>query len=87
MTVDLGEGLRALGRLPPPAVPVVGLPVRMAFEPGADGAPRPPAGRETATAVISALAAGHGAWGVRVHDVTASVDALKVVQAWKGIDG
>lgn len=48
----------------------------------ADGAPRPPAERETATAVISALAGLHGAWGVRVHDVRASVDALRVVQAW-----
>lgn len=48
-----------------------------------DGTPRPPGGRETATAVISALAALHGAWGVRVHDVRASVDALKVVGAWQ----
>jgi dihydropteroate synthase len=47
-----------------------------------DGSPRPPDGRETATTVISALAALHGAWGVRVHDVRASVDALKVVGAW-----
>ncbi|MGV0744262.1 dihydropteroate synthase [Mycolicibacterium sp. XJ870] len=50
---------------------------------GADGTPRPPDGRETATAVISALAGLHGAWGVRVHDVVASVDALKVVEAWE----
>lgn len=50
---------------------------------GPDGSPRPPDGRETATAVISALAALHGAWGVRVHDVRATVDALKVVAAWK----
>lgn len=49
---------------------------------GPDGAPRPPDGRETATAVISALAALHGAWGIRVHDVRATVDALKVVAAW-----
>ncbi len=49
---------------------------------GPDGSPRPPDGRETATAVISALAALFGAWGVRVHDVRASVDALKVVAAW-----
>jgi dihydropteroate synthase len=49
-----------------------------------DGAARDPAGRETATAVISALAAQHGVWGVRVHDVRASVDALKVLQAWSG---
>ncbi len=47
-----------------------------------DGAVRPPDGRETATAVVSALAAEHGAWGVRVHDVRASVDAVKVVEAW-----
>jgi dihydropteroate synthase len=51
---------------------------------GPDGSPRPPDGRETATAVISALAALYGAWGVRVHDVRASVDALKVVGAWTG---
>jgi dihydropteroate synthase len=44
---------------------------------------RPPAGRETATAVVSALAALQGVWGVRVHDVRATVDALKVVEAWK----
>ncbi|MGH3638485.1 MAG: dihydropteroate synthase [Mycobacterium sp.] len=49
-----------------------------------DGEVRPPDGRETATAVISALAMMHGAWGVRVHDVQASVDALKVVEAWEG---
>lgn len=51
---------------------------------GPDGAPRPPDGRETATAVISALAALYGAWGVRVHDVRASVDAVKVLEAWHG---
>jgi dihydropteroate synthase len=48
------------------------------------GQQRPPDGRETATAVVSALAALHGAWGVRVHDVLASVDALTVVAAWTG---
>ena len=47
-----------------------------------DGEPRPPDGRETANAVVSALAALQGVWGVRVHDVRASVDALKVVDAW-----
>ncbi|WP_155771892.1 dihydropteroate synthase [Mycobacterium asiaticum] len=54
---------------------------------GADGTPRAADGRETATAVISALAALHGAWGVRVHDVRASVDARKVVAAWQGGEG
>lgn len=48
----------------------------------AAGAPREPAGREVATAVISALAAEHGAWGVRVHDVRASLDAIAVATAW-----
>ncbi|QUG99754.1 dihydropteroate synthase [Saccharopolyspora erythraea] len=48
----------------------------------ADGEPRPPAGRETATAVVSALAADRGAWGVRVHDVVASLDAVAVTAAW-----
>lgn len=52
-----------------------------------DGVARPPDGRETATAVISALSALHGAWGVRVHDVEASVDALKVVGAWQAGGG
>ncbi|MHA6802059.1 dihydropteroate synthase [Salinifilum ghardaiensis] len=48
----------------------------------AEGNPRPPAGRETATAVISALSADRGAWGVRVHDVRASRDAIAVTAAW-----
>lgn len=52
-----------------------------------DGNPRSPDGRETATAVVSALAAMHGAWGVRVHDVRASVDALAVLDAWEGAGG
>jgi dihydropteroate synthase len=52
---------------------------------GPGGEPRTPDGRETATAVISALAGLHGAWGVRVHDVRASVDAIKVLGAW--VDG
>ncbi len=56
---------------------------------GPDGAVRPPDGREAATAVVSALAALHGAWGVRVHDVRSSVDAVRVVDAWTraGADG
>ncbi|MFC9788175.1 dihydropteroate synthase [Rhodococcus sp. NPDC127528] len=43
---------------------------------------RPPDGREVATAVISALAARGDAWGVRVHDVRASRDAIAVARAW-----
>ncbi|MBF6099469.1 dihydropteroate synthase [Nocardia cyriacigeorgica] len=48
-----------------------------------EAGPRPPDGRETATATISALAALHGAWGVRVHDVRASLDAIAVTDAWQ----
>lgn len=49
---------------------------------------RPPGGRETATAVITALAAREGAWGVRVHDAQASLDAIAVVEAWnRGREG
>lgn len=49
----------------------------------ADGQPRPPDGREQATAAISALAAAAGAWGVRVHEVAASLDAVAVAAAWR----
>jgi dihydropteroate synthase len=48
---------------------------------GADGRPRPPDGREAATVATSLLAAQAGAWGVRVHDVLATVDALRVLRA------
>jgi dihydropteroate synthase len=44
-----------------------------------DGTPRPPDGREVATTAISALVAAAGAWGVRVHDVARSLDAIAVV--------
>jgi len=47
-----------------------------------DGTPRPPDKRETATAAVSALAAANGAWGVRVHDVDRSLDAISVASAW-----
>ncbi|MDJ0469577.1 dihydropteroate synthase [Rhodococcoides fascians] len=49
-----------------------------------NGSPRPPDGREIATAVVSALAVAGGAWGVRVHDVRSSLDAVAVVRAWQG---
>jgi dihydropteroate synthase len=37
-----------------------------------------PADRDQVTAATSALAAAAGAWGVRVHDVAASADAVRV---------
>jgi len=44
--------------------------------------PREPSGREDATTAVSALAAANGAWGVRVHAVRPSLDAVKVAHAW-----
>lgn len=54
---------------------------------GPAGEPRPAAGRDTATHATSALAALAGAWGVRVHDVAGSVDAVRVAQAWRAAEG
>jgi dihydropteroate synthase len=50
----------------------------------ADGRPRPVDQRDSATLATSVLAARAGAWGVRVHDVAGSVDALRVVAAVAG---
>lgn len=44
---------------------------------------RPVEERDAATAAISALAAWQGVWGVRVHDVRSTVDALAVVAEWR----
>jgi uncharacterized OB-fold protein len=41
VTVDLGGGVRALGRLAAPAQPALGLAVRIGFAPDAAGEPRP----------------------------------------------
>jgi dihydropteroate synthase len=48
---------------------------------GPDGTPRPVHQREAATIATSVLAAAAGAWGVRVHDVRGTVDALAVWRA------
>lgn len=47
----------------------------------AEGVPVPAIGRDAATAATSLLAAQHGAWGVRVHDVASTLAALDVA-AW-----
>ncbi len=46
-----------------------------------DGTPRAAPDRDAATAALSALIAAHGVWGVRVHDVRSSLDAVKVAAA------
>jgi dihydropteroate synthase len=45
------------------------------------GNPRPVHEREAATLATTVLAVSAGVWGVRVHDVRASVDAIKVWEA------
>ncbi len=47
----------------------------------ATGEPRPPRARDAATAAVSALAAAQGAWAVRVHEVPATADAVRVEAA------
>ena len=49
---------------------------------GPGGPTPPPPARDDATAAVSALAAAHGAWGVRVHEVAASAAAVRVAHAW-----
>jgi dihydropteroate synthase len=44
-----------------------------------DAGPRPTEGRDDATAAITVVAALAGAWAVRVHDVRANADAVRVV--------
>jgi len=42
-----------------------------------------PTERDEATAIVSALAARSGVWGVRVHDVVRTRAALDLVEAWQ----
>lgn len=42
---------------------------------------RPPLERDVASAVTTVHAARHGVWGVRVHDVRGTIDALDVADA------
>ncbi|MGV2918334.1 dihydropteroate synthase [Streptomyces alfalfae] len=48
---------------------------------GPQGAPPPARERDAATAAVSAIAAHQGAWAVRVHEVRATADAVRVAQA------
>ncbi|MFI9723726.1 dihydropteroate synthase [Streptomyces sp. NPDC052396] len=51
---------------------------------GPEGSPPPARERDAATAAVTALAAREGAWAVRVHEVRASADAVRVVRAVAG---
>ncbi|MEV7864555.1 dihydropteroate synthase [Streptomyces sp. NPDC088124] len=54
---------------------------------GGDGAPPPARERDAATAAVSAIAAHRGAWAVRVHEVRATADAVRVARAVEGAHG
>lgn len=47
---------------------------------GADGSPRPAKQRDDATTALTTVLALRGVWGVRVHSVRASRDAIAVAQ-------
>ncbi len=51
---------------------------------GPEAAPPPARERDAATAAVSAIAAHEGAWAVRVHDVRATADAVRVARAVEG---
>ncbi|WP_448642264.1 dihydropteroate synthase [Geodermatophilus sp. URMC 63] len=54
---------------------------------GPDAEPRPAEQRDAATLATTVLAAEAGAWGVRVHDAAASVDAVRTVAAVRAARG
>jgi dihydropteroate synthase len=51
---------------------------------GPEGPPPPARERDAATAAVSMLAAQQGAWAVRVHEVRASADAVRIAAAVAG---
>ncbi|MEU4130660.1 dihydropteroate synthase [Streptomyces wuyuanensis] len=51
---------------------------------GDAAAPPPARERDAATAAVSAIAAHEGAWAVRVHEVRATADAVRVARAVEG---
>jgi dihydropteroate synthase len=53
---------------------------------GTGRTPRPPSGRDAATAATSLLAAQRGVWGVRVHDARGTRDAFAVLDAMAPVD-
>ncbi|WP_275463581.1 dihydropteroate synthase [Streptomyces noursei] len=82
LVAELGR-LRALGR------PLLVAASRKRFLgrvlAGGEGAAPPPAReRDAATAAVSAIVAREGAWSVRVHEVRASADAVRVARAVEG---
>ncbi|MFJ2555595.1 MULTISPECIES: dihydropteroate synthase [unclassified Streptomyces] len=54
---------------------------------GGESSPPPARERDAATAAVSAIAAHQGAWAVRVHEVRATADAVRVARAVEGARG
>ncbi|MBM9439972.1 dihydropteroate synthase [Actinacidiphila bryophytorum] len=54
---------------------------------GTAGDPPPARERDAATAAVTAIAAREGAWAVRVHEVHASADAVRVARAIEAAAG
>lgn len=50
---------------------------------GSPQQPRPVDQRDAATEAVTTLAAAEGVWGVRVHEVRGSRDAIAVATAWR----
>ena len=50
---------------------------------GPDGSPRGVDDRESATTALTVLLAQQGVWGLRVHDVRSSRDALRALEHWE----
>jgi dihydropteroate synthase len=51
---------------------------------GPDGSPRTALGRDAATTALTVLLAQQHVWGLRVHDVRSSRDALRALERWEG---
>ncbi|MCW2759948.1 MAG: dihydropteroate synthase [Marmoricola sp.] len=82
------ELLRRLSELETLGVPILVGSSRKSFLgsllAGPDGTPRPVLDREDANVALTTIAATQGVWAVRVHEVRASLDAIKVVSRWRG---
>ncbi|HEV8024815.1 MAG TPA: dihydropteroate synthase [Candidatus Nanopelagicales bacterium] len=74
--------LRGLDRLNDLGLPLLVGPSRKRFLgtllADADGTMRETSGRDVATSAMSALLTERGVWGLRVHDVQGTIDAIKV---------
>jgi dihydropteroate synthase len=88
---NAGHNWQLLGHLP--ALATLGYPILIGasrkrflgdlLPPSSDGSVAAASDRDRATAVVSALAAQAGVWGVRVHDVAETRAALDVWEHWE----